>query len=73
MRSVKLAPLGRGVAGRVAVVLLRDASGDGQTEAVTWLTRVEPNEALEDPLTFVFGHSRPVIGHERLDVAVASL
>src|SRR5438876_7488674 len=38
----------RGVAGEVAVVLLGDAAGDGEAQAVAGLAGIESNEALED-------------------------
>src|SRR5205814_6885915 len=61
----------RGVAGEVAVVLLGDAAGDGEAQAVAGLVGIESNEALEDPLAFALWYARPVIGDARLGVAVA--
>ena len=61
----------RGVAGEVAVVLLGDAAGDGEAQAVAGFTGIESNEALEDALAFVFGYTWSVVGDERLGAAVA--
>src|SRR5205085_8866496 len=61
----------RGVAGEVAVVLLGDAAGDGEAQAVAGLAGIESNEALENPLAFAVWYARPVIGDVRLGVAVA--
>src|SRR5438105_14886591 len=60
-----------GVAGEVAVVLLGDAAGDGEAQAVAGLAGIESNEALENPLAFALWYARPVIGDVRLGVAVA--
>jgi hypothetical protein len=60
------------VAGEVAPVLLGDAAGDGEAEAVTGFAGVESNEALEYPLALVFGYARSIIGDERLGIAITS-
>ena len=54
-------------------MLLGDAAGDGEAEAVAGLAGVESDEAFEDALALLFGHARTVVGDARLDVAVAPL
>lgn len=54
------------------MVLLGDAAGDGEAEAVTGLAWVESDKAFEDALTLVFGHAGSVVCDERLDVSVPS-
>src|SRR5204863_5706880 len=62
-----------GVARKVAIVLVGDAAGDREAEAVAGLAGVESDEAFEDPLAFVLGHAGSVIGNARLDVSVEPL
>src|SRR5690349_3311428 len=62
----------RGIATDVAGVLLGDAAGDGEAEAVAGLAGIESNEALENSLAFALWYARPIIGDVRLGVAVAS-
>jgi hypothetical protein len=53
------------------VVLLGDAAGDGEAEAVPWFAGVESDEAFEDELALLFGYAWSVIDDLRLDVSVA--
>ena len=59
-----------GVAGEVAVVLVGDAAGDGEAEAVAGFAGVESDEAFEDLFALVLGYAGSVIGDERLDVSI---
>src|SRR5437764_6449260 len=59
-----------GVVGEVALVLLGDAAGDGEAEAVAGFAGVESDEAFEDALVLVFGYAGSVIRDSRLDVSV---
>jgi hypothetical protein len=60
----------RGVAGEFAAVLLGDAPGNGEAEAVPGFVGLEPDEAFENALTLVFGYAGSVVGDERPDVSV---
>ena len=62
--------VGGGVAGEVAVVLVGDAAGDGEAEAMAGFAGVESDEALEDALALVFGDAGSVIRDARLDGSV---
>ena len=52
------------------MVLVGDAAGDGEAEAVAGFAGVESDEAFEDLFALVFGYAWSVIGDERLDVSV---
>src|SRR5581483_11089351 len=58
------------VAREIAVVLMRDAAGDGQPEAVTGLAGVQPDEAFEDSFALVLGYPGTVVCHAGLDVSI---
>ena len=49
-------------------MLLGDAVGDGEAQAVAGFAGIESNEALEDPLAFALWYARPVVGDVRLGV-----
>ena len=51
-------------------MLLGDAPGNGEAEAVPGFVGLESDEAFENALTVVFGYAGSVVGHECLDVAV---
>ena len=52
------------------MVLLRDATGDGEAKAVTGFARVQSDETFKDALDLVFGYARSIIGDDRSGEAV---
>ena len=54
-------------------MLLGDAAGNRETEAVAGLAGVKSDEAFEDALALLFGHAGTVVGDARLDEAVEPL
>ena len=53
------------------MVLMGDALGDGEAEAVTGFAWIESDEAFEDALALVFGYAGSVVCDARLDVSLA--
>ena len=51
-------------------MLVGDAAGDGEAEAVAGFVGVEPDEAFEDALAVVFRYAGTVIGDVRLDISI---